>query len=85
LQELAWLFADRVVSVPKADRNYYPEFPYEVVQTHELKHYPPPPFSANQKLCAAMGRVLEPRLREESPSPYELGRREMREIFESLE
>jgi len=34
LQRLSWLFAERVIAVPKSDRYYYREFPYEVVQIH---------------------------------------------------
>ena len=86
LQKLSWLFADRVFSVQRSDPEYKLGFPNEVVQIHDLKRYPPPPFSANQKLCAAMGQVLEGRIRDESesPSPYELGRGEIQNIFENL-
>ena len=87
LKELLWLFADRVISVPSSDPAYKPGFPYEVVQIHDLKHYPPPPFLADQKLCAAMGRVLKGSIQEEPESPNlsELVLGEMQNIFENFE
>jgi hypothetical protein len=52
------LFAERVIAVPNSDRYYDREFPHKVVQIHGPKHYPPPPFSHNQRLRTSMGRIL---------------------------
>jgi len=84
LQELSWLFADRVFAVPRLDKNYCPDYPYEVLQIHGAKHYPPPPFSANKQFRNALGQILRDRISKETDTPYELRPMELRRIYESL-
>lgn len=85
LQKLTWLFADQVFAVPKSDHNYDSEFPHEVVQIHGAKHYPPPPFSANEELCKSLRQILADTIRKETATPFELRPKELRSIYEALQ
>ncbi len=48
-RQLQWISVDDVVSVPKSDKAYEKEYPYQVVQTHPNNCYPQPPFRINNK------------------------------------
>lgn len=42
---LRWMFVDFVVSVGRENKRAYSRnFPYQAIQVHSAKHYPPPPF-----------------------------------------
>jgi phosphatidylserine/phosphatidylglycerophosphate/cardiolipin synthase-like enzyme len=80
-----WLFADRVFAVPKSDANYDREFPYEVIQIHSTKHYPPPPFSVTDKFRRSLTRVLDARIVDRGPkSPQDLGAQKLSSIYRSM-
>jgi hypothetical protein len=80
LRRLYWLFAERVVPVPKSDENYDREYPYEVIQIHGAKHRPPPPFSIDKRLVKSLRQVLRDRIIREYATPCELHARELRGI-----
>lgn len=82
---LSWLFADRVVAVPKSDKHYDPDFPYEVIQIHSMRHYPPPPFVLKKQIGNSLGRVLKGRISNETMTPFELTSAELERIRDDLQ
>jgi hypothetical protein len=81
LRRIDWLFADRVPKVPRADRNFDPELPYELIQIHGSKRYPPPPFFIDKRFREAARRVL---LSRETTTPYTPGARTLRALDDAM-
>jgi phosphatidylserine/phosphatidylglycerophosphate/cardiolipin synthase-like enzyme len=84
LKSLDWLFAHRTFAVPESDRNYDPGFPYEVIQVHTGKHYPPPPFAITATLRKAIDEVCRDEMAEETPTPYTLPAKSLRQVYEQM-
>ncbi len=80
VEEPAWLYADMVVAVPETDQNSDPRYPHEIIQIHEDKHYPPPPFRLNPKFRAALGKLYQGRQLVESDSPHVLTEAELQSL-----
>jgi hypothetical protein len=57
--QCSWMWVDRVVSVSKRDHAAYdPETPYQALQVSSSVHYPPPPFSLDSKIKAAIRKAV---------------------------
>jgi len=84
LRGIHWLFADRVIAVPRSDRNFDPEYPYEVIQIHRAKQYPPPPFSIDRQFREATKRVLLPSHFHDADSPYVLRAGILRALYSAM-
>jgi hypothetical protein len=84
LVKLNWMFTDRVFRVPRSDPNYDRDFPYEVIQIHGLKHYPPPPFLIGHRVRQCLNNVLQKKIESETGTPYELRSKDLRAIYDSL-
>jgi hypothetical protein len=44
--------------VPRAQKNYYPDSPYQIVQIWPDRRYPPPPFRVDGKLEKALRKAV---------------------------
>jgi hypothetical protein len=58
LSRLIWVPADEVLRVPRRDRAYDAECPYEILQIWPSKRYPPPPFRLERRFKAAFAAAL---------------------------
>ena len=84
-RRLYWLFADRVLAIPRIDRNFDPECPYEVIQIHRPKQYPPPPFSIGQRFREAAIRVLLSSDLEDLDTPCALATGHLRALYAAMQ
>jgi hypothetical protein len=84
LRWIHWLFADRVLAVPKSDRNFDPESPFEVIQIHSPKQYPPPPFSIDQRFREAAKHVLASNDFYITATPRALGTATVRALYSAM-
>jgi hypothetical protein len=55
------MYSDHVIRVPRSDKKAYEsDYPYQVIQVHSPKHYPPPPFVIDHRFRSALsGTVRE--------------------------
>jgi hypothetical protein len=53
-----WVFVDLVVRIPRSDKCYDPEYPWEMVQVWSARRYPPPPFRLDQRFQRALNAAV---------------------------
>jgi hypothetical protein len=84
VNQIHWLIADRVFNVPKSDRNFDPEYPYEVVQIHEPKRYPPSPFSIDRQFRSALKRIVLSNDSRETATPRALTTAVLSKLYDAV-
>ena len=55
---LEWMFADYIVRVPRSEKVYNRDYPYEVVQIWPISRYPAPPFRIDKRFRRMFSKAV---------------------------